>query len=222
MSSGGACFLTRPRSSISPPCPSPTMKRAQAAALADFLVQLWPDELATTAVLGEWFGYVISGRLDLHKILLMVGNRGGEGVIAQTLAHSLVGKTLQGQHCIPSAASSVLSPLIGKRLAVISDARFVGKNAGVVVERLLSIPSGEDFLTVNIKYKEQWTGKLPCRLHVISKRTCPSLGDELTAIVGLIVLLMLSRRGSAARDHRLELELQAELPGILNWAFNRF
>jgi hypothetical protein len=39
--------------------------------------------------------------------------------------------------------------LLGKSLAVISDARFVGKNAGVVVERLLSI-SGEDFLTVNI------------------------------------------------------------------------
>ena len=41
--------------------------------------------------LGEWFGYVISGRLDLHKILLIVGpTRAGKGVIARTLG-KLVG-----------------------------------------------------------------------------------------------------------------------------------
>ena len=53
-----------------------------------------------------------------------------------------------------------LAPLIGKPLAIISDARFVGKNGNIVVERLLSI-SGEDTLTVNRKYRDQWTGKLP-------------------------------------------------------------
>ncbi len=43
-------------------------------------------------VLGEWFGYVISGRLDLHKILFMVGpTRGGKGVIARILT-ALIGK----------------------------------------------------------------------------------------------------------------------------------
>ena len=41
--------------------------------------------------LGEWFGYVISGRLDLHKILLMVGpTRGGKGMIARILS-ALIG-----------------------------------------------------------------------------------------------------------------------------------
>ena len=183
----------------------------------DFLVQLWPDELATTAVLGEWFGYVISGRLDLHKILLMVGpTRGGKGVIARTLAALIGRQNVAGPTLHSLGGEFGLAPLIGKPLAVISDARFVGKNAGVVVERLLSI-SGEDFLTVNIKYKEQWTGKLPCRLHVISNEL-PKLGDASTAIVGRIVLLMLSRSWLGREDHRLELELQAELPGILNWA----
>jgi phage/plasmid-associated DNA primase len=31
------------------------------------------DQPDAIDVLGEWFGYVISGRTDLHKILLMVG-----------------------------------------------------------------------------------------------------------------------------------------------------
>jgi putative DNA primase/helicase len=57
-----------------------------------FLGDLWPDEPNAIDVLGEWFGYVISGRLDLHKILLVVGpTRGGKGAIARVLA-ALVGK----------------------------------------------------------------------------------------------------------------------------------
>src|SRR5262249_10762776 len=35
----------------------------------NFLAELWPDEPDAINVLGEWFGYVISGRTDLHKIL---------------------------------------------------------------------------------------------------------------------------------------------------------
>jgi putative DNA primase/helicase len=55
-----------------------------------------------------------------------------------------------------------LAPLLGKSLAVVSDARLSGRNSSVVVERLLAI-SGEDTITVNRKYREQWTGKLPSR-----------------------------------------------------------
>ena len=50
-----------------------------------FLNELWPNGSEAIEVLAQWFGYVISGRTDLHKILLMVGpTRGGKGVIART------------------------------------------------------------------------------------------------------------------------------------------
>jgi putative DNA primase/helicase len=87
-----------------------------------------------------------------------------------------------------------------------------------VVERLLSI-SGEDTLTVNRKYRDQWTGKLPSRLHVISNEL-PQLGDASAAIVGRIVLLPLSLSWLGKEDHDLEPRLHAELPGILNWALD--
>jgi putative DNA primase/helicase len=49
-----------------------------------FLNELWPAEPDPIKLLGEWFGYVISGRLDLQKIFLNVGpTRGGKGVIAR-------------------------------------------------------------------------------------------------------------------------------------------
>jgi putative DNA primase/helicase len=111
-----------------------------------------------------------------------------------------------------------LAPLIGKPLAVISDARFVGKSSGVVVERLLSI-SGEDTLTVNRKYRDQWTGKLPSRLHVISNEL-PRLGDASTAVVGRIVLLLTTRSWLGREDHELERRLRGELTRILNWALD--
>jgi D5 N terminal like/Bifunctional DNA primase/polymerase, N-terminal len=51
-----------------------------------FLDELWPQEPDAVSVLQEWYGYIISGRLDLHKILLTVGpTRGGKGVIARIL-----------------------------------------------------------------------------------------------------------------------------------------
>jgi putative DNA primase/helicase len=178
--------------------------------------EIWPSEPDAIKVLGEWFGYVISGRLDLHKILLMVGpTRGGKGVIARMLGALIGQKNVAGPTLNSLGGDFGLAPLIGKSLAIISDARFV-KNDHVVVERLLSI-SGEDTLTINRKYRDQWTGKLPSRLHVISNEL-PRLGDASTAIVGRIVLLMLSRSWLGHEDFDLEPALRSELPGILNWA----
>jgi len=149
----------------------------------------------------------------------MVGpTRGGKGLIAR-IEQALIGKS---NSCGPTLSSFNgefgLAPLIGKSLAVISDARFSGKNSGPIVERLLSI-SGEDTLTINRKYREQWSGKLPTRLHVISNEL-PQLGDASTAIVGRFIILILSRSWLGKENHQLEVQLREELPGILNWSLD--
>jgi putative DNA primase/helicase len=182
-----------------------------------FLAELWSEDEAAGNALGEWFGYVLSGRLDLHKILLVVGpTRGGKGVIARILGALVGQQNVAGPTLSSLGGEFGLAPLLGKTLAVISDARFVGKNGNVVVERLLSI-SGEDSLTVNRKYRDQWTGKLPCRLHIVSNEL-PRLRDASAAIIGRIIVLMLSRSWLGQEDHSLEVSLLDELPGILNWA----
>jgi putative DNA primase/helicase len=196
-----------------PDAPTPTKWLA-------FLEELWPDEPDAIDVLGEWFGYVISGRLDLHKIFVMIGpTRGGKGVIARILT-ALIGKR---NVCGPTLGSLGgefgLAPLLGKSLAVISDARSGGgknSSSSVVVERLLSI-SGEDTLTVNRKYKDQWSGKLPVRLYVISNEL-PRLGDASSAIVGRLVLLLTTRSWLGKENYELETGLRTELTGILNWS----
>jgi putative DNA primase/helicase len=193
-----------------------------------FLNALWSKEevqgreeetAAEMKALAEWFGYVVSGRLDLHKILLNVGpTRGGKGVIARILTALIGRENVAGPTLNSLGGDFGLQPLIGKPLAIVSDARFSGRDGGVVVERLLSI-SGEDTLTVNRKYRDQWTGKLPSRLHVISNEL-PQLGDASAAIVGRIILLLLTLSWLGREDHDLEARLSAEMTGILNWALD--
>ena len=57
-----------------------------------FLDELWPDDPESIRTLQEFVGYILSGRTDLHKIMLLVGpTRAGKGVITRILA-ALVGK----------------------------------------------------------------------------------------------------------------------------------
>jgi putative DNA primase/helicase len=185
-----------------------------------FHQELWPDDPDPPKVLGEWFGYVISGRLDLHKIFVNIGpTRSGKGVIARILGNLVGRKNVAGPTLKSLGQKWGLMPLISKVLAVISDARFRGKDSDdAVVEYLLSI-SGEDTLTVDRKYKDQWTGKLPCRLHIISNEL-PKLGDASMAVVGRIVLLPMTRSWLGKEDLTLEPALQRELSGIWNWALD--
>ena len=185
----------------------------------NFLNALWPHDADAINLLGEWFGYVVSGRTDLHKILLMIGpTRAGKGAIARVLTQLIGKKNVAGPTLRGLSGDFGLAPLIGKPLAIISDARLAGQGSDILVERLLSI-SGEDSLTVNKKYQPHWTGKLPCRLHVISNEL-PRLGDSSAAIVGRVLLLPLLQSWLGKEDHNLEPRLQSELPGILNWSLN--
>ena len=105
-----------------------------------------------------------------------------------------------------------LAPLIGKTLAVVADMRISGRDTSIVVERLLSI-CGEDTLTVNRKYRDQWTGKLSARFHIISNEL-PQLGDASAAIIGRFIMLVTTRSWLGKEDRELEPALQAELPGF--------
>lgn len=184
-----------------------------------FLDALWGSDWEQVAALQEWFGYVISGRTDLHAILLLVGpTRAGKGVISRTLGKLVGRENVAGPTLSGLRGEFGLAPLIGRPLAIVSDARLSGQDASVVVERLLSI-SGEDRLTVNIKYRPQWTGTLPSRLMVCSNEL-PRLSDASGAIAGRFLTLQLERSWLGKEDYGLEYALGEELSGILGWALD--
>lgn len=183
-----------------------------------FLADIWPDAPDAIAALQEWFGYVLSGRTDQQKILLMVGpSRSGKGTIARVMKE-LVGKNnLAGPTLAGLGTNFGLATLIGKPLALISDARLSG-NSSQVVERLLTI-SGEDTIDIDRKFRQQWTGKLPTRLMMLSNEL-PHFGDASGVIARRFIVLNFTRSWLGQEDHTLLDRLVAEMPGILNWALD--
>jgi putative DNA primase/helicase len=110
-----------------------------------------------------------------------------------------------------------MQDLIGKPLAVVSDARLSSKSDGsVVVERLLSI-SGEDSLTVDRKYKTPWTGQLPTRLLILTNEL-PRLSDTSGALASRFVMFVLTKSFLGMENPALTSELLEEASGIFNWA----
>ena len=183
-----------------------------------FLDELWYDDDESKATLAEWFGYVLSNATNLQKMFLLVGpKRSGKGTIARVLTGLL------GMHntAAPTLASLTqnfgLQPLIGKPLAVISDARL-GTRADnmVAVERLLSI-SGEDMLTVDRKYREPWTGRLPTRFMILTNEL-PRFSDASGALASRFVVSTLRISFLGREDPKLTDELLEEAPSIFNWA----
>lgn len=186
-----------------------------------FLDQLWPDDPDSISALQEFFGYVLSGRTDLQKIMLLTGpKRCGKGTIARVL-QALVGK---GNYAGPTLAglgtNFGLESLLGKPLAVVADARLDGPKVDVpqIIERLLSI-SGEDVLTIDRKYRESWTGKLPTRFLIMSN-LLPRFGDASGAIADRFVVLTLHESFLGRENHLLTDQLIEELPGIFGWALD--
>jgi putative DNA primase/helicase len=153
-------------------------------------------------------------------MLLLVGpRRSGKGTIARVLTamvgvHHVAGPTLASL-----ATNFGLSPLVGKPVAIVSDAR-IATGTSVVVERLLSI-SGEDTLTVDRKYREPWTGRFPTRFVILSNEL-PRLTDSSGALASRFVTLLTTQSFLGHENIHLtdELTTSVELAGILNWALD--
>jgi putative DNA primase/helicase len=182
-----------------------------------FLHQLFDGDIESLDLLQEWFGYCLTGDTSQQKMLLIVGpKRSGKGTLARVLAKLIGAGNVSGPTTSSLAGPFGLQPLIGKSLAIVSDARFHGENIATVVERLLCI-SGEDMLTIDRKNLTSVTLKLPTRFLFLTNEF-PRLTDSSGALAGRFVILRLTESFYGKEDTRLTERLLGELPGILNWA----
>ncbi|MCI1255138.1 MAG: phage/plasmid primase, P4 family [Corynebacterium provencense] len=166
----------------------------------------------------EFFGYALSGDTTRQKGMMLIGPPGGgKGTLSNVLT------AMVGESNVTSTDPKTLDsrfglwPLIGKPLAVLSDARSDGPvNAGAL-GNLLRIMGGDP---VNIDRKNAgfWNGYLPTRFVWISNEL-PRFTDNSGAILRRWIVLRLSTSvPEENRDKDLGAKLRAELSGILNWA----
>lgn len=183
-----------------------------------FLESIFPGDDAAKDLLQEWFGYVLSGRTDLQKMLILHGpRRSGKGTIVRVMKAFYGGDKFVAGPTMDSFQSAFgLSTLIGKPLAIVADARGGSRDSSATVERLLAI-TGEDTVDVDRKHRALWSGKLPTRLMILSNEL-PRLKDASGAIVTRCLALKTKRSFLGKEDLELGATLEAELSGILNWA----
>ncbi len=183
-----------------------------------FLAQLWPNDSIAIMALQEVIGDVLGGDTRQQKIFLLVGpRRGGKGTIGRVVTGLLGAHNVAAPTLASLATNFGLQPLIGRPLALISDARLSGwADTKVVVERLLSI-SGQDSLTIDRKYKEPWTGRLSSRFLILTNEL-PRLADSSGALASRFVVFVLTESFLGREDPGLTDRLLAEASGIFNWA----
>ncbi|MFF3710431.1 phage/plasmid primase, P4 family [Streptomyces phaeochromogenes] len=184
-----------------------------------FLDSVWAGDKESIEALQEWFGYVLSGRTDLEKALMLIGPpRSGKGTIA-TIVEALIGCMNMAGPTLSSLSQNFgLQSLIGKSIAVIDDARSPSRDRDVILERLLSI-IGNGVLTVDRKNREPWVGRIPARVMLMSNEL-PSFADSSGAFAGRFVILATVNSFLGKEDTHLKARLLKEIPAILRWSLD--
>ena len=183
-----------------------------------FVEQVYPDDPSSRACLQEFMGYCLTDDTSQQKAIALIGaKRSGKGTIARVL-QELVGRS---SCCNPSLASMGerfgLQTWIGKKVAIVADARTsVRNNAQAMVERVLTV-TGEDSQHVDRKNRDPWEGRLRVRLWVISNML-PATQDTGAALSSRFLILDHKVSFYGQEDHSLEAKLRAEASGILSWA----
>ena len=179
----------------------------------------WLD-LSQAETLQEFFGYAMTPDTSLHKILALIGApRGGKSTVLSVL-EGLCGDSHIANLIIDDLAGPFgLEGTQDKRLIIIPDAAeaATGKRS-VALNRLKAI-SGGDVVSVNRKHIKQIRAKIPARIVLVANKH-PKLLDDSGALAKreLVITFTRSWLGDTKLDPHLGTKLQAELPGIANWA----
>ena len=184
----------------------------------EFLDTIWPDDAASKEALQELFGLALTADTSHQKAFLIVGpRRSGKGTVARIFTEMLGASNVCSPTLSSLSSNFGIQPMIGKRLAIISDARLSGKSDhAVIAERILAI-TGEDALTIDRKNLTAWTGKLDVRFLVLTNEL-PRLTDASGAFASRFIILLMTNSFYGREDRGLMAKLRPELPGILHWS----
>jgi putative DNA primase/helicase len=182
-----------------------------------FLNSSLPDDPDSHALLQEWIGYLLSGRTDLQKMMILQGEkRSGKGTIGRLV------KALLGEDAVAAPQLDHLGTtfgpqtLLNKSLALMADVIWNTRNAGPAMSFLLGA-IGEDPMDIQRKNRITWTGKLPARWMAMSNREV-QFKDPSGAMAARLLIIRFRISFLGREDRTLDDRLRAELPGIFNWA----
>ena len=185
----------------------------------------WPDDVESQRLWQEWCGYMLTPSTRFQKILLDIGPpRCGKGMKYRVI-RQVVGS---GSYCSTSlndlAADFGLQPLIGKSVAVISDARMSGlQPTPPPSPKTCCASAARDGPSVRRKHLANWSGSAVRAICGHLERTpCCGIEDASGALASRFLVLRTTESWLGREDLELEAKFVPELPGILNWALEGY
>lgn len=183
-----------------------------------FLDEIFDGDLEQIDLLHEVMGCILTGQNKFQKIFQLFGPpRSGKGTINLMLTRLLGMRSVASPRIKQIADGGFgLSSLIGKKAAIVGDARLErGRKTSALTELLLST-SGGDLQTVQRKYKDDFVGYLPVQWMLMSNE--PILMHDLTGTIATRMVLMETRRSFLGREDNalFERDLLPEAAGVLN------
>lgn len=153
--------------------------QAESKLWGDFVFSSFPPDAVDTVE--EWGGYVLSGRLDLEKYLLLVGlSRSGKGTYVAVLEALLPDNAIQGLTASKFRDQFTKAGLFDKSLVIVSDSKVKLKNPELVEFLLNTV--GRDNQTARPAYgRRDITAVMPGRIMVLSNQT-PEFADHSSAL----------------------------------------
>lgn len=183
-----------------------------------FLNDVWEDDQESIDTLQEIFGYLLTSMTSMQKAFMIIGpKRSGKGTIARMLGE-IVGMDAIVAPTLASISTNFgMAPLIGKKVALIADARLSGRtDTAVIAERILSV-TGEDIQSIDRKNISAWNGKLVSRF-IIMSNILPRFMDASGALTSRMIILKMRKSFYGHEDANLFNKLKPELSGIFLWA----
>ena len=182
-----------------------------------FLDSVFGNDEESKATVMEFMGLCLTAITKFQKSLFLIGQkRSGKGTIARITTKIVGEHNTAPQGSADFGEKFGFQSFIGKRFAIVSDARFGKKGLAAITEKILNIV-GEDMIKVNQKYKDDLNVRLKTKLMFISN-CVPSIPDSSGALPSRFIFVNLPNSFYGREDFDLEARLTAELPGIFNLA----
>jgi len=177
----------------------------------------WFSDEERPMILRQWFSYLLTGRTDVQKIMLLMGTqRGGKGTTLSVM-QDLMGHDNYSTPSMSNFASEFgLESSLGKRAMFISDAHLPSRDRSTILDRLKGI-SGQDRLDVNRKNRLQLKGVRLGQI-VIACNEMGDIQDESNALIDRYSVIQFTKSFLGKEDPELGQKIRGELSGIFNWA----
>ena len=180
------------------------------------LASIFEGDDEAVEALHKMIGYLLTHDTSQQKIFMLHGvPRSGKSTILRVI-QQLIGR---GNYCNPDinkmADTFGLEEMVGKQLAIFSDAHLSHRVDSTVILGVLKAISGEDSVSVHRKHKSSLSMKLHTRL-LMAMNELPRFADNSGALAARLISFNFTKSFIGKEDEQLSEKLECELSGIIN------